>query len=109
MAATPSIPKGLDDDPDVRDRARRLLLAAYDHALELLEDGDPSTKREITRSLLPTLGRAMRDRSGDEEMAALRLHVDEAYDVIRGVIGIVPSPDPLPTAPPDDAPAREAV
>lgn len=88
MTAIPPLPAGVEDDPEIRNKAKQIILAAYDLVLELIEDGDPTTQIQLVRALLPTMNRALRDRADDEEMVALRSKVDEAYGGIRKAIGV---------------------
>lgn len=88
MTAIPPLPAGVEDDPEIRNKAKQIILAAYDLVLELIEDGDPTTQLLLVRALLPTMNRALRETGDDEEMAALRAQVGEVYGDIRKAIGL---------------------
>lgn len=87
-APIPPLPRGIEDDPEVRAKAKRLLVQAYDTALEMLEESDPATKKELVKALLPIAARSFRDKGDDEEMAALRATVEATNTGLREAIGM---------------------
>lgn len=81
------IPEALAEDPEILSAAKSLILDSIAHAQELLDEGIPSVKMGIIRSLLPAAVKlATHQKTLDDEVEELRAQVNDMYARMFSVI-----------------------
>lgn len=71
------------DDPEVKDAARSLALAAIAEARQMLHQSQPTLKLQLIRSLLPTALASLKDNPENEHTRSLRDEMDALFKEMR--------------------------
>ena len=79
-----SIPKGLEDDPDILAAAKPLILAGMRAAIEVLEEAPLNLKMSLVRSILPAALKSISAKGNEDELTELRVMVSRLYAEIGG-------------------------